>query len=333
MLTHMGKYLLLTVLISAFACAAAPAGENQPGQELSKPLQKPIYKVKPAPEATPETPAPVWKVKPRFDLDGLAQYNPLTWGAECFLPTAAPRQFEAGAEVWFGRIQGQIAKGGGFFLPGEQPSVVDFDDHLGMGKSGNVMWKAMAHYQVAPRWGIHYSFSPFTMEATGTSQNTFTFMGTTVVAGTPVRSRWDRYEHRAGLVFDVTRSPNSVTSLYADWMYIQDKVAIRQALGGLQNMVWDADKNLAVAGIELKKCLKNFRGNTLALNCKAGIAFLDDHNGYELEAGLSYILPIKQGRFGFLKGGYRYAQLTKDKNLELFKTKIDGAFVEAGFIF
>ena len=151
------------------------------------------------------------------------------WGAECFLPTAAPRQFEAGAEVWFGRIQGQVAKGGGFFLPGERPSVVDFDDHLGMGKSGNVMWKAMAHYQVAPRWGIHYSFSPLTIEATATNQNTFTFMGTTVVAGTPVRSRWDRYEHRAGLVFDVTRSPNSVTSLYADWMYIQDKVAISKA--------------------------------------------------------------------------------------------------------
>jgi hypothetical protein len=85
--------------------------------------------------------------------------------------------------------------------------------------------------------------------------------------------------------------------------------------------------------MELNKCLKNFGGNSLTINCKAGVVFLDNHTGYELEGGLSYIVPIKTGRFGFLKGGYRYAHLKKDKDSELFKTTMDGAFVEAGFIF
>jgi hypothetical protein len=158
-------------------------------------------------------------------------------------------------------------------------------------------------------------------------------MGTVFPLGTTVRSKWDRFEHRAGLVFDVSRAPNSVTSLYADWWYIQDKVTLRQPFGFAHAFIWDDDKNLAVLGMELNKCLKNFGGNSLTINCKAGVVFLDNHTGYELEGGLSYIVPIKTGRFGFLKGGYRYAHLKKDKDSELFKTTMDGAFVEAGFIF
>jgi hypothetical protein len=328
MLTRMGKCLFLIGLIGAAFCATALAGQSQTDQEQQAKAQqiKPIYKVKPAPVT------PISKVKPSLGFPGLAQYNPFAWGPECFLPTPAPRQFEAGARVWFARVQGQASRGGGFLF-GERPSVVDFDDNLGISKSGNAIWMIKARYQVAPRWSINYSFSPFMADGTNVSTQSFTFMGTTFAAGTTVRSKWDRYEHRAGLAFDLSHSPSSVASIYADWMYIQDKLAIRQALGGLQNMVWDDDKSLAVVGIELNKCLKNFRGSTLALNGKAGIAFLGDNNGYELEAGLSYLIPIKQGRFGYLKGGYRYAQLTKEKDLELFKTRMDGAFVEAGFIF
>ena len=327
MLTHMGKYLFLMVLITSFFGAVALADQNQVNQQQPNAQQQPkrIYKVKPA------APAPVWKVKPSLGLQGLSRYNPFAWGAECYLPTPAPRQFEAGVRVWFPRIQGQISKGGTVFLGGER-SVVDFDDHLGLSKSGTPVWSIMAHYQVAPRWGIHYSFSPLMLEATNTANTSFTFMGNTVTAGSIVHSKWERYENRAGLVFDVTRSANSVASVYADWLYIQDKISMRQTLGGI-NMVWNDDKSLAVVGLQLNKCLKNFRGNTLALTCKAGVAFLGDHNGYELETGLSYLVPIRQGRFGYLKGGYRFAQLDKDTSSELFKTRMDGAFVEAGFIF
>jgi len=314
------------VLLIAATCSAAWAQQGVPGAHTDPAnLRKPIYKVKPcAPE--------VFKVKPESALQGMARFNPLAWGLDCCLPTTAQRQFEAGPRIWFARLQGQVSKGGR--IVGFEPrSVVDFDDHLRLSKSGNLVWSVDARYQFLPRWGIRYSFSPFTTEATNQATETFTFMNQSFISGTPIRSRWDRYEHRAGLSFDVARTANSVTRAYADWMYIQDKLALRQTLAAMPTLSWDDDKSLAVVGLELNKCLKNFRGNTLAINCKAGVAFLDDHSGYELEAGLSYIVPIRAGRFGFLKGGYRYANLKKDRDNELFKTTMDGAFVQAGFIF
>ncbi len=326
MLGHTFKYLFLLVLLIAATCSSAWAQQGKPGAPPDPTNKaKPIYKVKPcAPE--------VFKVKPDYGLQGISRFNPFAWGFDCCLPTTAQRQFEAGPRAWFARVQGQVSKGGRI-VSFETPSVIDFDDHLGISKSGNVIWSVDARYQFLPRWGLRYSFTPFTTEATKQGTETFTFMGQSFTTGTAIRSRWDRYEHRAGLSFDVTRSANSVTRAYADWLYIQDKLTLRQALGATPSLSWDDDKSLAVLGLELNKCLRNFRGNTLALNCKAGVAFLDDHNGYELEAGLSYIIPIRAGRFGFLKGGYRYAHLKKDRDYELFKTTMDGAFVQAGFIF
>ncbi|MFH1115380.1 MAG: hypothetical protein V1792_15845 [Pseudomonadota bacterium] len=326
MLGHTRKYLFLLLLFIAATCSAAWAQQGDPGAQIqSTDPKKPIYKVKPtAPE--------VFKVKPDRYLSGISNFNPFAWGFDCCLPTTAQRQFEAGPRVWFARLQGEVSKGGR--ITGFEPiSVIDLDDDLGISKNGNVIWSVDARYQILPRWGIRYSFSPFTTEATHQPNESFVFKTQTFVAGTSVRSRWDRYEHRAGLTFDVVRSENSVARAYADWMYIQDKLALNQHFGSTPTVSWDDDKSIAVLGLEVSKCLRNFRGNTLAMNCKAGVAFLDDHSGYELEAGLSYIIPIRTGRFGFIKGGYRFAHLKKDKDYELFKTTIDGAFVQAGFIF
>ncbi|MDQ7782690.1 MAG: hypothetical protein RDU20_07415 [Desulfomonilaceae bacterium] len=326
MLGHTRKYLFLLVLLIAATAGAAWAQDAQPGAQTDPTnARKPIYKVKPeAPE--------VFKVKPEYGLRGLERFSPFAWGLDCFLPTTAQRQFEAGGRVWFARVQGQVSKGGRF-VGFEPPSVVDFDDHLGLSKSGNVIWSVDARYQILPRWGIRYSFTPMSMDATNQGTESFVFMGQTFTFGTPIRSKWDRYEHRAGLSFDIARSANSVTRAYADWLHIQDKLTLHQGFGYTQALTWDDDKNIAVLGLELNKCLRNFRGNSLAINGKAGVAFLDDHNGYELEAGLSYIVPIRAGRFGFVKGGYRYAHLNKDKDYEVFKTTMDGAFIQAGFIF
>ncbi len=326
MLGHTRKYLFLLLLLIATTCSAAWAQQGDPGAQAQPTnTKKPIYKVKPcAPE--------VFKVKPDRYLSGISRFNPFAWGFDCCLPTTAQRQFEAGPSVWFARLQGEVSKGGRF-VGIEDFSVIDFDDDLGFSKNGNLLWSVDARYQILPRWGIRYSFSPFTTEATNQPSRSFTFKGQSFTAGTSVRSRWDRYQHRAGLSFDVLRTANSVARAYADWMYIQDKLTLRQTFGATQTLAWDDDKSLAVLGLELNKCLKNFRGNTLAINCKAGVAFLDDNTGYELEAGLSYIIPIRTGRFGFLKGGYRFAHLKKDRDYELFKTTMDGAFVQAGFIF
>jgi hypothetical protein len=210
---------------------------------------------------------------------------------------------------------------------------VDFDEGLQIPKSSHAFWSLEAHYQAQPRWGFRYSFTPILAEGAGSTAAGFTFMGQSFTSGAPIQSKWERYEHRAGLVFDVVKSPGAVTSLFAEWLYIQDKLTVGSPSATLASVTWDADKSLAVLGLELNKCLKNYRGSTLAFNAKGSVSFLDSHIGYDAEAGFNYIIPVKRGRFGFLKGGYRYANLKRERDAELFRTILDGAFLEVGFLF
>ncbi|MEW6531475.1 MAG: hypothetical protein AB1473_11605 [Thermodesulfobacteriota bacterium] len=297
---------------------------------------KSIAKVKP-PTATGTTaaPAPVVKAKPGQgivqSLRGISGFIPTEWGPDCCLPMPAQGQFVLAPRVLFGRVQGEARYGAA--VTGLQSSLINFSDHLAMPKSGHNIWSLQAFYQFQPRWGIRYSYSPMKAEGTGQPVTTFTFGGQTFAGGTTLRSKWERSEHRLGLVLDLKRTTSSVTSVFADWMHIQDKLSIGAALGPEALVTWNDDKNLALLGVEFNKCLKNYRGSTLAIGLKGGVAFLDDHIGYDAEASLSYLIPIKQGRFGFVKGGYHYAQLKKDKAAQQFNTTVDGAFVEVGFLF
>ena len=281
----------------------------------------------------PSAPQPL-KVKPLSDLvsgfGGVSQLNPMTWWQECCLPMPAHRQFVVGPRAFFTRVRGEARRGAGLGTP---PTVARFDEHLRLPQSRNAHWSIEAHYQFQPRWGIRYSFTPLNLEGTGVPETAFTFMGQSFSTTSPVHSKFQRFEHRAGLVFDLSRSTNAVTSLVAELLYIQDKLSVGSTTGATGSVTWDDDKNLALVGLEFAKCLKNYRGSTLAFNCRGGVAFLDNHIGYEAEAALNYLIPVKRGRFGFLKGGYRFATLKKEKNIDLFATTMDGAFLEVGFLF
>jgi len=243
----------------------------------------------------------------------------------------AQGQFFVGPKLFFARVAGEARRGLVTNFGG--PSIVDFQDGLGFRKSGNLVWSIDALYQFRPRWGIHYSFSPMSMDATATVQSGFTFGGQSFATGSLVHSRWDRYEHRAGIVFNVRRSPSSITNLYADWLHVEDRLVVGGGTTGTAPVAWNNDKNGAIVGLEFNKCLKNYRGNTLALDCKGGVAFLDDTMGYEAEAGLRYMIPIRTGRFGFVKGGYRYFTLKKEKDTEMFNSTMSGAFLQIGLLF
>ena len=276
----------------------------------------------------------ILKVRPSgfsSSLKGLAAFNPANWGLNCFLPSTAQGQFMVGPELFFARVKGEARRG--LVLTGLDSTTVDFDDHLGFNKGGNTLWSVKALYQFRPRLAITYSFMPIAMEASGSPVTGFQFGGQAFAAGANLRSKWERYEHRAGLRFSVVRRPNAITSLFAQWLYLQDRLTIRDTAGTAAAATWDEDKNLALVGIRFDKCLKNYRGNTLALNLEGGVAFLDDSMGYEAEAGLRYLIPIKKGRFGFVKGGYRYSHLKRETDLDMLGTTLDGAFLQLGFLF
>ena len=332
------KYLfLLTVIVTAWiavALAESASGQNDTaigaGIDYSAAF-KGIAKVKPpSPTAT--------KVKPFTGLtsgfEALSRYNPVAWGPDCLLPAPAKGQFFIGPKLFFARIRGTARKE--VHIAGFTPTLVDFEDHLGFKHGANLLWSVEALYQFRPSFGFRYSFSPMTLKTTSTATSSFNFGGQSFAGGSQVRSKWDRYQHRAGLLVNLSYTNNSLTSFYADWLHIEDKLVVGGAgtgAGSAIPVVWSDNKNLAVLGLEFNKCLRNYRGNTLALECKAGLAFLDDSLGYEAEAGLTYLIPIKTGRFGFVKGGYQYVNMKKEKDMETMSTSMDGAFLKIGFLF
>jgi hypothetical protein len=328
-------FILMILVASAPAAILAQSAEN-PGELAanarldSPPEYRAITKVKPSP-TQPATPL---KVKPSglmSGIAGLSRYNPVTWGPECYLPVPAKGQFVVGPRINFMRVRGEVRRG--LDIAGAPATTVDFDDQLGLEKSGKPVWSIEAFYQFRPRWGIKYSFMPLVTDATHSPKSSFTFMGQNFAALTPINSKWEHYEHRAGLVFNISQTTNSLTSFFAEWLYIQDKLSVTSTTGTATSATWNTHKSAAVAGLQFEKCLKNYHGNTLALNAKGGLAFMSDTFGYEGEVGLNYMIPIKTGRFGYVKGGYRYEHLKKERTVSMFNTTLDGPFIEVGFLF
>lgn len=322
----------LIVVISATPAAAQTALtgiEPQPAADSdANSGYRVVAKVKPVPQ-------PTQKVKPYADwapsFEGLASYSPTAWFSDCCLPGAAKGQFVAGPKIFWARLDGEARRG--VDVAGVQSSVVDFHDHLNFRKNGNVIWSLEAMYQFRPRWGFRYSFMPIRLEATGAPRTSFTFMGQTFTSGVDLHSKWDRFEHRAGLMFNVSRTPASTTSLFAEWHHVHDRLSIGGATATATAVSWDDSKNTLALGLEIDRCLRNYRGNTLAFTCRGSVSFLDDTVGYDAEAALGYLIPIKTGRFGFVKGGYRYQYLKKDLSTQMFGTTLDGAFLQFGFLF
>lgn len=320
--------IIMTILVAAFAAAAGAqsASADASAGALAAADVQGIAKVKPSSSQ-------VLKVKPYSSIGarfgGINQFNPMSWWQQCSLPAPGHKQFVLGAKVLFARVNGEVRRG--VRGAAATDTLVEFDDHLGLARRGAPLWTFTAHYQFQPRWGLRYSLTPIRLEGTYEPRTAFTFGGQSFTAGGLVNSKWNRLEHRAGLVFDVSRTQSTVTSVFAEWLYVQDKLSVGS--GTATAVTLNDDKSMAMLGLEFTKCLKNYRGNTLALSAKGGVAFLSDAVGYDAEAALSYLIPVKQGRFGFVKGGYRYSYLKKEKAPEIFSTTLDGAFLEVGFLF
>jgi hypothetical protein len=328
-------FLLITVALALAAVAYAESDQdnfdNASGPRLDySTAYKTVSKVK----TTGPSPTPA-KVKPFSwpisGFEGISRYNPVSWGPDCSLPVPAKGQFLLGPKVFFANLRGEARRD--MHFAGTPPAVVDFEENLGLKSSGNMIWSVDALYQFRPNMALRYSFSPMSMKATTNTRTGFTFGGLSIASGSQVRSKWDRYEHRAGLLLNLSHTPNSLTSFYADWLHIEDRLYVNYTGATANPVIWNDNKNLAVLGLEFSKCLRNYKGNTVALEGKAGVAFLNDNLGYEGEAGLTYLIPIKSGRFGFLKGGYKYSHLRKERDAEVFGTTMNGAFFKIGFLF
>jgi hypothetical protein len=293
---------------------ASPAHEKSQAQ--------PITKVKPTKK--------IVKCKPLATAQEAAMLEAAPVG--CYLPQSAPRGWKLDAQAMFARTRGKVR-----YLLGNygynyysNPDA-DLNSALGLPEH-QVIGTYSAAYRFTPQWSLRYSVMPLSLEGSG-SGNSFTFGTTLISSGTNTKAKWERLTQRIGIVYDPIRTYNSRVSVFGDYMRVDDKVSVIQL--GCCGSTMNNEFNMAVAGLEFEKCLKNTRFmNTLSLECKAGVAFLDDAVGSDLSTGLKFSIPMNNGRWGYLSGGYRYVSLNrKYSDARLTDTTMDGGYLQMGLIF
>lgn len=252
----------------------------------------------------------------------------------CLLPVRRIRGWELGGQAFYARTKGTVRFGNTLFTPTYGTSQLDIDMNSDLGIPEH-QWigSFTARYFFKPRWAVSYSVMPTGSENMASTSRTFNFGPTVNTFGLNTKVKWERLDQRVGLVFDSVRTPSSRVGVFADYIRVSERVRLYQT--GLSGGTFDNDLNLAMVGLELERCLKSTRlCNILSIECKAGFAFGDDTIGSDLSTGLRYAIPLNNGRWGFVKGGYRYLTFKKKySDVKLFDTAMEGGFLEAGFIF
>jgi len=270
---------------------------------------------------------PIYKVRPEQFLA-----DPQTLG--CVLPPPNPRGWELDAEVIFAR-----AKGKARYLTGQWgwspygADYVDFNGDMGL-PDHTAIGTFSARFRMRPNWAIRYSIMPMAIDGSGSGGRNFSFgRNFTYNVGQQTRVKWERIYQRAGLMYEPIRTPRARVSIFGDYVRLDEKVSVIQA--GCCGDTFDHDLNMGMAGVEIERCMKTGRFcDTLSMQCRAGVAFLDQAVGSDISTGMKYKVPMGNGRWGYLEGGYRF--LTFKKGYSDFKqidTTIEGGYMKMGFVF
>ncbi|MFH0824628.1 MAG: hypothetical protein V2B18_17880 [Pseudomonadota bacterium] len=330
-------------LTNAGAVSFQPAAGTHPPDDVQAPPMpsrhdimkvkpKKIYKVKP-PEMVRPPELPLREAPSSLPFFG------------CMLPVANPRGFEADAEVFYARSKGKVRyvkspwgtySGGDYSWnwyghPGSQEEV-DLNSDL-MLRDYNAVGSFTAKYRFRPGWTLRYNVTPMEVNGGGMIPRNFYFGDRYYPYGQNVKTKWERVYHRGGLLFDPVRTPSSRVGVFAEYVRINDSLTV--AIPGCCSNRADMDLNMAMAGLELEKCVKTTASlQTLSIECKAGVAFLDESLGADVSTGLKYSVPIGNGRWGYLKGGYRYVSFKKRASeLQYSDTAMEGGFLQLGLVF
>ncbi len=251
---------------------------------------------------------------------------------QCILPPPKMRGWEMTAEALFARTKGHVRYNRGYLGYTLGQSDIDLNSDMGL-PDHNVIGTFTAAYRFKPQWSLRYSIMPLMVDGSGTVNSSFTFGNTMFTSGQSTRVKWERLYQRLGLVYDPIRTASSRVSIFGDYVRINDKLSALQT--GCCADVMDNDLNMAIAGMEFERCLKTTAScSTLSFECRAGVAFLDEAVGSDVSTGLKYSIPMNNGRWGFVKGGYRYLTFKKKySDSRSFDTAMEGGFLQMGFVF
>jgi len=287
---------------------------------------KPIRKVKPAAE--------IVKCRPAYGVVPTRGALPFGLVTNCVLPITRPQGWELDAEGMFARTKGKarLIRGPFGFTPfgGED---VDFNSDMQL-PDHNFVGTFSVRYRFKPQWSVRYSIMPTVFEGSGQPGRSFAWGTTTQFGFTQTaRTKWERLYQRIGMVYDPIRTYSSRVSVFADYVRLNEKVNVVQV--GCCGDTLDNDLNMGMAGLEFEQCLRTGRQcNTLSLECKAGVAFGDEAFGADLSSGLKYSIAMNNGRWGYVRGGYRYLTYKKTySDVRMIDTAMEGGFLAVGVVF
>lgn len=288
---------------------------------------KPIRKVKPSAE--------IVKCRPAYGVIPTQQGAlPFGFVTNCVLPITRPQGWELDAEGMFARTKGKarLIRGAFGFTPfgvedADFNSDMQLPDHSFVGTFS-------VRYRFRPQWSVRYSIMPTVIEGSGQPGRSFPW-GTLTQSGfgQTVRTKWERLYQRIGMAYEPIRTYSSRVSVFGDYVRLNEKVNVFQV--GCCGDTLDNDLNMGMAGLEFEQCLRTGRQcNTLSLECKAGVAFGDEAFGADLSSGLKYSISMNNGRWGYLKGGYRYVSFKKSySDVRMIDTAMEGGFLAVGVVF
>jgi hypothetical protein len=310
--------------------------------------------------AQKSTPAPeTYRAKPKFSITPAGQgpraprtysrsYNrpivkvkrplycpPTPYGIPCILPAPRYRQWEMSMQVLFARTRGSVEwpRRGNNYWAWNQYSEADFNGNLKLPEH-EALAIFSAKYQFRSNWGLRYVLMSEELSAGGNSDTQFWFGNRQFNQNEIINSKWEHVYQRLELVYDAFRSCSGALSVFAGWTHTDDKINVNCQYCGNYSSTMSVHSDLAIMGLEFQKCLKTApNGGTFSSHCKVGFLFLDNSEGWDIEAALKYSIPVNCGRWGFLKTGYRFIDIKRSETRFVLDHAVEGGFLEFGFVF
>lgn len=259
----------------------------------------------------------------------------------CILPKPMPGQWDMTFEVIAGRVKGTI----GYPRVSQwwtgwwgSQNEADLNDDLGIPAHGTML-QFTAKYQFRPSWGLRYTILGNNFSGGTNPQRQFLFGtnwagGWWITPGLPINTQWEHQYQRLELVYDALKSCSGLLSISGGWVHTDDKISVNCQTCGWWTSIFSQGGDSAVIGVDFQRCIRTApNGGTLSMDCKGAVIFLDNVEGWDVEAGLRFSVPLNCGRAGYMKAGYRLLNYKKSQTELLFTNTIEGGYVACGFIF
>jgi hypothetical protein len=249
----------------------------------------------------------------------------------CILPRRMMGQWEFGIQAFFATIGGTVQSPATVF--GIPASEIDFSSDLAL-PVHQVLWEYKGKFQFRPSWGVFYSIMPIHLEANNIAPRTLYIGQTIIPQGTAIKTNWDFVYQRVGLLYQPIFGCNANVSIYASWAFNDQQFRLSSGICAGRCSTVDRTRNMVMTGIGIEKCIRTLcNGATLSCDSRVDIGFLDGVFALDVEPGMRFSVPLNCGRWGYLRGGYRYLNFKEDRDDLRLDTVMQGGYAEMGIIF